>query len=356
MLELSLSTASFKFVVINIALFVVLVHGANSFTRDDFPPGFVFGAGSSAYQAGGRSIKPRWKDSKHMGYLCPSWEYAWRHRRCSMLWISQVQDGKGAINPKGLLYYNNLISELISYGIQPHVTLHHYDLPQVLENEYGGWVSRKIVKDFTGYADVCFREFDDRVKYWTTVNEANVFALGGYDSGNMPPGRCSSPFGVVDNCSAGSSSTEPYLVTHHILLGHASAARLYEKRYKDKQHGFIGMNIFQYWFVPFTNSITDKIAAQRAKDFYIGWYLNPLIFGDYPEIVKKNVGSRFPAFTSPESKRIKGSFYFIGVNYYNKMHVKEKSSSLKSKIRDFFADTGVELIFVRNESAYEMKI
>lgn len=79
---------------------------------------------------------------------------------------------------------------------------------------------------------MCFREFGDRVKYWTTVNEANVFALGGYDSGNMPPGRCSPPFGVVDNCSAGSSSTEPYLVTHHILLAHATAARLYEKMYK----------------------------------------------------------------------------------------------------------------------------
>lgn len=73
-------------------------------------------------------------------------------------------------------------------------------------------------------------------------------------------------------------------------------------------------------------------------------YLYPLIFGDYPEIMKKNVGSRFPVFTSLESETIKGSFDFIGVNYYNTMHVKDKSSSLNLDIRDFFADTGIELI------------
>lgn len=73
-------------------------------------------------------------------------------------------------------------------------------------------------------------------------------------------------------------------------------------------------------------------------------YLNPLIFGDYPEIMKKNVGSRFPAFTSLESETIKGSFDFIGVNYYYPVHVKDNSSSLKLEIRDFFADAGVKLI------------
>ena len=86
--------------------------------------------------------------------------------------------------------------------------------------------------EFRAYADVCFREFGDRVKHWTTVNEANVFALGGYDLGNLPPRRCSQPFGVFSDCSAGNSSTEPYVAAHHILLAHASAARLYEKKYK----------------------------------------------------------------------------------------------------------------------------
>lgn len=85
-------------------------------------------------------------------------------------------------------------------------------------------------KDFTAYADVCFREFGDRVKYWTTINEANVYAMFGYDVGNLPPQRCSPP--STANCSRGNSSTEPYLAAHHMLLAHASAARLYRKKYQ----------------------------------------------------------------------------------------------------------------------------
>lgn len=85
-------------------------------------------------------------------------------------------------------------------------------------------------KDFTAYAEVCFKEFGDRVMYWTTINEANIFAIGGYDIGITPPGRCSPPFGV--NCSRGNSSTEPYIVVHNMLLAHSSAMKLYRGNYK----------------------------------------------------------------------------------------------------------------------------
>jgi len=86
-------------------------------------------------------------------------------------------------------------------------------------------------KDFTKYAEVCFREFGDRVKYWTTVNEANMNLLMGYDVGMLPPQRCSSP---IVNCSRGNSSTEPYLAGHHMLLAHASVARVYREKYQVK--------------------------------------------------------------------------------------------------------------------------
>lgn len=85
-------------------------------------------------------------------------------------------------------------------------------------------------KDFVAYADVCFREFGDRVSYWTTINEANVFALGGYDIGITPPKHCSAPFG--SNCTSGDSTTEPYIVAHNCLLAHASAADLYKREYQ----------------------------------------------------------------------------------------------------------------------------
>ncbi|KAI3819238.1 hypothetical protein L1987_13063 [Smallanthus sonchifolius] len=125
-------------------------------------------------------------------------------------------------------------------------------------------------KDYIAYADVCFREFGDRVLHWTTFNEANIFALGGYDFGLSAPGRCSYPFGAV-NCTKGDSTSEPYIVAHHLLLAHASTVRLYRKIYKAMQHGFVGINLFAYWYEPHTNTIEDVKATQRAHEFYVGW-------------------------------------------------------------------------------------
>jgi beta-glucosidase len=85
--------------------------------------------------------------------------------------------------------------------------------------------------DFTAYADICFREFGDRVKHWVTLNEPNVEPLGGYDDGIFPPERCSYPFGSV-NCSEGNSTTEPYIVAHNLLLAHASVFSLYRDKYQ----------------------------------------------------------------------------------------------------------------------------
>ncbi|GMY38322.1 beta-glucosidase 11-like isoform X27 [Fagus crenata] len=356
-----------------------LVLSTDKFNRDDFPPGFVFGAAASAYQVEGAANQDGrtpsiWDTFAHAGNVhgatgdiaCDGYhkykedvqlmeDAGLEAYRFSISWSRLIPNGRGAVNPKGLQYYNNLINELISHGIQPHVTLHHADLPQVLEDEYGGWVSQKIVKDFTAYADVCFRKFGDRVSYWTTLNEANVFVIGGYDSGVLPPQRCSPPYGV--NCSRGNSSTEPYMAAHHILLAHASAARLYKQRYQDKQNGFIGLNVFSYWFVPLTNSTEDKIATQRANDFYFGWFVDPLVFGDYPDVLKKIVGSRLPAFTYAESSQVKGSFDFLGVNHYNTLSVKDNPSSLKTEDGDVFADMAVQLASIRNDtSTFEFPI
>ncbi|KAI3506628.1 hypothetical protein L2E82_19840 [Cichorium intybus] len=199
-------------------------------------------------------------------------------------------------------------------GIQPHVTLHHLDLPQILEDEYGGWISRKSVKDFVAYADVCFREFGDRVLHWTTFNEANVFALGGYDMGFSPPGRCSSPFGFI-NCSRGDSTYEPYLVAHHLLLAHASVVRLYREKYKASQHGVVGINVLAFWYEPYTNTMEDLRATKRANDFYIGCF-------------------HF------------GSFDFLGINHYTTIYVKDNPNSLKTDTRDTIADMAATFISV----------
>ncbi|KAI3414612.1 Protein kinase domain-containing protein [Psidium guajava] len=363
------------FLKVLVVSLVVAASGADKFSRHDFPPGFVFGAGTSAYQVEGAadhdgrtpSIFDTFAHSGIMGgangdVACDQYhkykedvqlmvETGLNAYRFSISWSRLIPNGRGSINPKGLQYYNNLINELVSHGIQPHVTLHHVDLPQALEDEYGGWIDQKIVKDFTDYADVCFRMFGDRVKYWTTFNEANVFVLAGYDTGLLPPARCSFPFGFYFNCSKGNSSTEPYLAAHNILLSHASAATLYRKNYQNKQKGFIGFNLFSYWFIPFTNKTEDVVATQRANDFYVGWFAGPLVYGDYPDVMKKHAGSRLPSFTAPESERIKGSIDFFGINFYNVVHIKDNPEILKMEPRDYNADTAVELIFVQDNTS-----
>ncbi|KAJ4969264.1 hypothetical protein NE237_015965 [Protea cynaroides] len=339
---------------------------AEAISREDFPPEFVFGSGSSAYQVEGAAFDDGrtpsvWDTFAHSGRVldksngdiaCDQYhkykedvklmvDTGLEAYRFSISWPRLIPNGRGLVNPKGLQYYNSLINELLDNGIQPHVTLFHYDLPQALEDEYQGWLSPKIVKDFTAYADVCFKEFGDRVSHWTTLNEPNVLTLGAYDIGFFPPGRCSSPFGF--NCTEGNSTVEPYIAAHNILLAHASVARLYKKKYLAKQKGIIGINIFAYFLVPFTNTIEDTRATQRANDFYIGWFMDPLMFGDYPEIVKKNAGSRIPSFTPSQSRQVQGSADFFGLNHYTTFYVKDDPDSLNNNPRDFRGDMAIKL-------------
>ncbi|KAI8574736.1 hypothetical protein RHMOL_Rhmol01G0377400 [Rhododendron molle] len=298
----------------------ILVWCAEEFSRNDFPPDFVFGSGTSAYQVEGA---------------------AFEDGRTPSIWDTFAHDdGRGPVNPKGIEYYDNFIDELIRNAIRTT-----YAIFYVMKITY-------VVgyrKDFTAYADVCFRQFGDRILHWSTFNEANIFVLGGYDVGITPPGRCSPPFGVP-NCSKGNSSSEPYIAAHNILLAHASAASLYKNKYQGKQKGLIGINIFAYWLVPYTNATEDVIATQRVNDFFIGWFVNPLVFGDYPDIVKKNAGTRIPAFTNLESQQIKGSFDFLGLNHYATLYIKDNPNKLKMDIRDFNADMAADMIPVHGDT------
>nr|VDD16560.1 unnamed protein product [Brassica oleracea] len=302
-----------------------------NYTRDDFPHDFAFGSGTSAYQWEGAydedgkkpSVWDTYVHSRNMengDKACDGYhkykedvqlmvETGLEAFRFSISWSRLIPNGRGSVNPKGLQFYKNFILELVSHGIEPHVTLYHYDHPQQLEDEYGGWLNRRIIKDFTAYADVCFREFGNHVKFWTTINEANIFTVGGYDGGNTPPGRCST-------CLSGNSSTEPYIVAHNLLLAHASASRLYRQKYKDTQGGSVGFSIFAIGFRPSTNSKDDEMAIQRFKDFFFGWMLGPLTYGDYPEGMKRILGTRLPVFTKEESEQVKGSSDFVGVIHY----------------------------------------
>ncbi|XVF11560.1 hypothetical protein REPUB_Repub08aG0038200 [Reevesia pubescens] len=240
--------------------------------------------------------------------------------RFSIPWTRILPDGtlSGGINQEGINHYNSLINELIKHGIKPFVTLLHFDSPEALENKYGGFLNRTIVKDFKNYAEICFKTFGDRVKNWITINEPLIIAKMGYALGAAPPGRCSDR----TTCPAGNSATEPYIAAHNLLLAHATVAKLYKKKYQAAQGGQIGMSLVGQYSEPYSNTLLDRYAAKRSMDFELGWFMEPLVRGHYPRSMRKIVKNRLPVFTAKEKKLVKGSFDFIGINYYTSRYAK----------------------------------
>ncbi|XP_037496883.1 LOW QUALITY PROTEIN: beta-glucosidase 24 [Jatropha curcas] len=246
-------------------------------SRNSFPKDFIFGVASSACQSEGAADtdgkKPSIWDTFTKNYP----------QKIKDRSTGDVADdfyhrykGKinGGVNPLGVQFYNDLINNLLSNGIKPFVTLLHFDPPQALEDEYGGFLSPQIVKDYVDYADFCFKTFGDRVKLWVTINEPNIFVIQGYDSGVLAPGRCSH---LLGNCSAGNSATEPYIVMHHLLLSHSAAVKLYRDKYEVIQKGQIGITISSQWYTPKYNTSSGRLATSRVLDFSFGWYWKELL-------------------------------------------------------------------------------
>ncbi|XP_031384904.1 beta-glucosidase 13-like [Punica granatum] len=340
--------------------------------RSSFPSGFLFGTASSSYQyEGAANVDGRgpsmWDiythrypekiaDGSNGDIACDSYhkykedvaimkEMGLDAYRFSISWSRILPKGKisGGVNKKGVEYYNNLINELLAHGIQPYVTLFHWDLPRALEDEYGGFLSPRIVDDFRDYVGVCFKEFGDRVKHWITLNEPFIFSTGGYAQGMSAPGRCSE--WQLLNCTGGNSATEPYLVAHYELLAHAAAVKLYKEKYQASQKGKIGITLVSHWFEAYSNATHNRNAALRALDFMLGWFLDPIVYGNYPHSMRSLVGARLPKFTKEQSAMLKGSFDFLGLNYYTTnyaRYVRQSNSVNASYLTDAHANLSTE--------------
>ncbi|MBA0548239.1 hypothetical protein Golob_019348, partial [Gossypium lobatum] len=202
--------------------------------------------------------------------------------------------------------------------ITPYGNLYHYDLPQALQEKYNGFLNRQIVEDYADYAEFCFKTFGDRVKNWFTFNEPRIVAALGFDNGINPPSRCSKEVG---NCTDGNSAIEPYIVGHNLILSHAEAVKRYREKYQAKQKGSIGILLDFNWYEPLTRSKADNYAAQRARDFHVGWFLHPIRYGEYPRTMQEIVGKRLPKFTKEEVKMVNGSFDYVGINQYTTSYI-----------------------------------
>ncbi|KAM7508977.1 hypothetical protein LguiA_019430 [Lonicera macranthoides] len=298
--------------------------------RSDFPIDFAFGTASSAYQYEGAVRQDGKRASIWDTFTAEHSGFFLRDKR--IFAAEKVKDNSsGKVANDFYHRYKEDVATMkllgfdafrfsISWprilpGLQPFVTLFHWDLPQALEDEYGGFLSQRIVNDFRDYAELCFKVFGDRVKHWITINEPLSYSREGYATGVLAPGRCSS--WQKRDCTGGNSSIEPYLVTHHQLLAHAAAVRVYKEKYQVTQTGKIGISLNVNWILPYNqDSAWDLVAANRTLDFIYGWFMEPLMSGSYPTTMVKRVGQRLPKFSRIQSSMLKGSFDFIGINYY----------------------------------------
>ncbi|KAF5752685.1 hypothetical protein HS088_TW01G00601 [Tripterygium wilfordii] len=340
---MAIQLGSFQICLVAIILsMVVCTAGTKPIGRSSFPAGFSFGTGISASSSEGAAYEdgrgpsicdtyvrkyPGKVMDRSTGDVGAGFYHHYKEDvkllkkigvdsfKFSISWSRVLPKGKisGGVNPLGVKFYNDLIDELLANGIKPFVILLYFDTPQALEDEYDGLLSPNIVKDFENYADFCFKTFGDRVKKWITVHDPTGFSYHGYADGSFAPGRCSS---YIANCSTGNSATEPYIAGHHLLLSHAAAVKLYKQKYQATQKGQIGITILSHWFVPKNNTLSDIEAASRGLDYFFGWFGHPVVYGDYPKSIRSIAGDRLPKFTEAESKLVKGSFDFLGLNYF----------------------------------------
>ncbi|KAI2660870.1 Lactase-phlorizin hydrolase [Labeo rohita] len=253
------------------------------------------------------------------GMMAPNYQF-------SISWARIFPTGrKESLLEKGVAYYDKMIDTLLQSGIEPTVTLHHWDLPQALQ-DLGGWENDSIVEAFNEFSDFCFSHYGDRVKTWITFGSPWVVSNLGYGTGEHPP-RVKDPI------------IASYKVTHNIIKSHAKAWHIYNDNYRNLQGGKVGIALNSDWAEPNNpSSDQDVAAAERYLNFMLGWFAHPIfVDGDYPAVLKEQIDkkrdicgeelARLPVFTEAEKQRIKGSADFFGLNHHTSRLVSESLNS-----------------------------
>ncbi|KAM6984641.1 klotho [Aplochiton taeniatus] len=301
--------------------------GDKAFLYDTFPDNFMWSVGTAAYQVEGAFEKDGkglsiWdtftrggnrkatgdvgSDSYHNIHadIRAIKQLAVSHYRFSLSWSRIFPNGtRGSYNEIGTNYYRSLIRRLKEIGVQPVVTLYHWDLPDNLQRTFGGWSNHALVNIFRDYADFCFQTFGDDVKYWITIDNPFVVAWHGYGTGVVAPGTKNDP-------------DLPFQVGHNLLKAHAAAWHLYDRHYRPRQRGQVSMALASHWIKPSRTRRESLRECQCSLDHVLGWFARPLFTdGDYPTCMKERLGHRLPSFTPAESQQIRGTADFFALSH-----------------------------------------
>ena len=233
--------------------------------------------------------------------------------RFSIAWPRVFPQGSGAPNPKGLDFYNRLVDELLANDIKPFATLYHWDLPQVLQDNGGGWESRETSKAFGEYAGYVAERLSDRVKHFFTINEFGAFVELGYRIGIHAPGL-KLPAGRFNQ------------TRHHAVLGHGLAVQAI--RAKAKPGTRIGLAENMTICVPVIESAEHIEAATRATREMNAQYMTVIQEGKYTDAYLAAAGADAPKFTAEDLKVISSPLDFVGINIYTPTYVRADSSPL----------------------------
>ncbi|MEJ7138375.1 GH1 family beta-glucosidase [Amphibiibacter pelophylacis] len=295
-------------------------------TRADFPQDFVWGVATSAYQIegavqeGGRGPSV-WDvfcqkpgviaDASDGSRACEHYQ-RWESDvdliaslgvnayRFSVSWPRVQPLGEGAWNEAGFAFYDRLLSRLEALGIEAHLTLNHWDLPQALQ-EKGGWESRETCEHFVRYALEISRRFGSRVKSLCTHNEPWVIAVLGHEHGVFAPGIKSRRAAIQ--------------VAHHLLLSHGMALKAMREAGVKAALGIV-LNLSPIY--PASSSAADVAKARLDDGLNARWYLDPLFFGRYPADVMAHLGNDAPVVQAADMAMIAQPLDFLGVNYYTR--------------------------------------
>ena len=234
-----------------------------------------------------------------------------RGYRFSISWSRVLPNGRGAPNPLGLAFYDRLIDGLVEAGIEPMVTLYHFDLPQHLEDD-GGWLNRSTVDAFAEFAALIGRRYADRVTHWVPVSEPAVASMMGYGLGEHAPGR--------------KLAFDALAVAHHLLLAHGRAA--IELRAAGATSVGCANNHSPRW--PASDDEADVGATKLFDALWNGLFLEPMLLGRYPA----DIAPLLDDLVRPgDMATIRQPLDFYGVNYYSPIRVAAAEEGAENPFR-----------------------